>query len=72
MSITSPCIDVCRFDARTGWCKGCGRTIPEIRDWRKMGNAGRKSVTRDLNRRLERLRSKSVLDQKSESASAKA
>ncbi|WP_354404479.1 DUF1289 domain-containing protein [Methylobacterium radiotolerans] len=31
-----PCIGVCQWDGRTGWCLGCGRTVPEIRAWRKM------------------------------------
>ncbi|WP_331289082.1 MULTISPECIES: DUF1289 domain-containing protein [Methylobacteriaceae] len=25
---------VCQWDGRTGWCLGCGRTVPEIRAWR--------------------------------------
>ena len=26
----SPCINVCRMDAATGWCAGCLRTIDEM------------------------------------------
>ena len=29
----SPCISVCQIDDATGRCKGCYRTIDEIRDW---------------------------------------
>ena len=29
----SPCINVCRMDASTGWCEGCLRTIDEIAGW---------------------------------------
>ena len=33
MSVPSPCIDVCRMDAATGWCEGCRRTLAEIEAW---------------------------------------
>ena len=29
----SPCINVCRMDAHSGLCSGCGRTIEEIVAW---------------------------------------
>ncbi len=29
----SPCINVCRMDASSGWCEGCLRTIDEIAGW---------------------------------------
>jgi len=32
-SVPSPCINVCRMDASTGWCEGCLRTIDEIAGW---------------------------------------
>ena len=32
----SPCIDVCQFSGKNGWCKGCGRTREEARKWRSM------------------------------------
>lgn len=56
MSTDSPCIDICSFDGRTGWCKGCGRTIPETRTWRKMQPRNRQMLTKELGRRLGRLR----------------
>lgn len=61
MSSTSPCIDICRFDSRTGWCEGCGRTIPEVRSWRNMRPGAKRSVNRDLAKRLQRLRAKAEL-----------
>jgi len=33
MSIASPCIDVCRMDAKSGLCEGCLRTLDEIAGW---------------------------------------
>lgn len=32
-TVASPCIDVCRLDARTGLCEGCLRTLDEICAW---------------------------------------
>jgi predicted Fe-S protein YdhL (DUF1289 family) len=31
--VPSPCINVCRMSAETGWCEGCFRTIDEIACW---------------------------------------
>ena len=33
MSVQSPCIDVCRMDAKSGLCEGCLRTVDEIAGW---------------------------------------
>ncbi|MFB9773956.1 DUF1289 domain-containing protein [Sphingomonas yabuuchiae] len=55
MSTDSPCIDMCGMDRRSGWCRGCGRTAPEIRAWRKMQPGTRKMVLKDIKRRLQRL-----------------
>ena len=29
----SPCVDRCKILKRTGVCRGCGRTIDEIKSW---------------------------------------
>jgi len=52
MKKDDPCISVCQFDGMTGWCVGCGRTIPEIRAWRKMTPYRRTALTRELPRRI--------------------
>ena len=31
--VASPCIDVCRMDAASGYCEGCRRTLDEIASW---------------------------------------
>jgi predicted Fe-S protein YdhL (DUF1289 family) len=49
------CIGVCQWDGRTGWCLGCGRTVPEIRAWRKMTPYRRTALARDLPRRIAQL-----------------
>jgi uncharacterized protein len=53
-----PCISVCEFDGRTGWCLGCGRTIPEIREWRKLTPYRRTMLTRELPRRVAQVGAK--------------
>lgn len=29
----SPCVDVCRMDAASGYCEGCRRSLEEIAFW---------------------------------------
>ena len=36
MAVESPCVSLCRFDGKTGFCTGCLRTLPEARVWKKM------------------------------------
>ncbi|OYW19329.1 DUF1289 domain-containing protein [Phenylobacterium sp.] len=55
MKSGDPCISVCSFDGRSGWCIGCGRTVPEIRAWRKMQPRARQMMSKDLKRRVDRL-----------------
>jgi predicted Fe-S protein YdhL (DUF1289 family) len=43
-SIQSPCISVCRMDARAGLCEGCLRTIDEIAHWSAMDDAQKRAV----------------------------
>ena len=43
----TPCIGVCRLDAR-GYCIGCRRTLAEIGRWRDMSEAERLHVMREL------------------------
>ncbi|WP_340317682.1 DUF1289 domain-containing protein [Rhizorhabdus argentea] len=33
MAVPSPCTQVCQIDARSGYCRGCLRTIDEIAAW---------------------------------------
>lgn len=59
VSKDDPCVSVCRFEGRTGWCVGCGRTVPEIRAWRKLQPQGRRKILSDLQRRLGKIASRS-------------
>jgi predicted Fe-S protein YdhL (DUF1289 family) len=49
----SPCIAVCILDPRTGWCKGCYRTIGEIAGWLEMSEGERRRVAAALPARRE-------------------
>ena len=39
----SPCVDICRLDER-GLCIGCRRTIEEISEWPRAGEARRREI----------------------------
>jgi len=49
--VPSPCISVCRMDARTGLCEGCFRTIDEIARWSALPDAERRAVWRAIGAR---------------------
>jgi prolyl-tRNA editing enzyme YbaK/EbsC (Cys-tRNA(Pro) deacylase)/predicted Fe-S protein YdhL (DUF1289 family) len=46
--VPSPCINVCRMDAATGWCEGCLRTLPEIAAWGGLPDEDKRAVWRAL------------------------
>lgn len=50
-----PCIDVCKWDRATGWCKGCGRTKDEAKGWKKLGKKLRREIGDALRTRLRLL-----------------
>ena len=50
-----PCVSVCRFDGKSGFCIACGRTVGEIKAWRKMTPFRREALKRDLARRVRKL-----------------
>jgi len=43
-NVPSPCVQVCRMDARTGLCEGCARTLDEIAAWGSLTDAQRHAV----------------------------
>jgi hypothetical protein len=59
-SVKSPCIDICKFDGATGWCVGCGRTLPECREWKTATPYRAGAILRDLPRRLKTLAGKGI------------
>ncbi|WP_299438282.1 DUF1289 domain-containing protein [uncultured Rhodospira sp.] len=48
--VPSPCISVCRLDEAGAVCVGCGRTLAEIRDWKRMTSPQRRAVWARLRR----------------------
>ncbi|ANQ83484.1 hypothetical protein dqs_0407 [Azoarcus olearius] len=44
MSPVSPCINVCRMDAATGWCEGCLRTLDEIARWGRASDDDKRRI----------------------------
>lgn len=42
--VASPCVNVCRMDARSGLCVGCARTLDEIARWGQAGDAERRRI----------------------------
>lgn len=51
----SPCLGICRFDGRTGWCVACGRTLAECRAWKKAPRPRLLAMSRTLPARLNKL-----------------
>jgi len=43
-AVASPCINVCRIDARTGLCEGCLRTLDEIAAWSVLDDEDKRAV----------------------------
>jgi predicted Fe-S protein YdhL (DUF1289 family) len=42
--VASPCVNVCRMDAASGYCEGCRRTLEEIARWSAYGPAEKRAV----------------------------
>ena len=42
--VASPCVDVCRMDAASGYCEGCCRSLEEIASWSVYGPAEKRAV----------------------------
>ena len=59
----SPCLDICIFDGKTGWCIGCGRTLTECRLWKKAKSPVLKSIAKDLPRRMIKLTARAAAGQ---------
>ncbi|MFT4435695.1 DUF1289 domain-containing protein [Caballeronia sp. 15715] len=44
MAVESPCINICKFDSKTGLCVGCLRTKDECKQWKKLKNKTRTKI----------------------------
>ncbi|MFZ6712311.1 DUF1289 domain-containing protein [Undibacterium sp. TC9W] len=55
MSVKSPCIELCKFDGKSGLCTGCLRTLKEAREWKKMTDHRRHQIVNDRSHREKKL-----------------
>lgn len=58
MAVKSPCVELCRFDGKTGFCTGCLRTRDEARDWKKLNDHRKHQIINDRARRENKLGSR--------------
>ncbi|MEZ3498654.1 DUF1289 domain-containing protein [Pantoea sp. KPR_PJ] len=56
MAIKSPCVDLCRFNGKSGWCEGGGRIREEAQKWRKLTPCRQKALAGALQGRMRLLR----------------
>ncbi len=59
-SIASPCVNICQIDQATGWCLGCGRTIPEIMNWSAKPPETRRAIRAALPPRMATLATRKI------------
>lgn len=60
LPVSSPCIDICLMDARTGLCTGCARSLEEIAAWASLGETERREIMSALPARLDTLGAKAA------------
>jgi predicted Fe-S protein YdhL (DUF1289 family) len=49
--VPSPCINLCEMDGKTGFCRGCLRTIDEIMAWGSANDEVKRAIWREIRRR---------------------
>ncbi len=42
--VASPCVNICRMDANSGYCEGCRRSLEEIAFWSEFTAAEKRAV----------------------------
>jgi predicted Fe-S protein YdhL (DUF1289 family) len=42
--VASPCVNICRMDAASGYCEGCRRSLEEIASWSEYSAAEKRAV----------------------------
>ncbi|WP_342343890.1 DUF1289 domain-containing protein [Chthonobacter albigriseus] len=43
-TVSTPCINVCQIDRRSGLCIGCLRSLDEIGAWGRLGEPERRAI----------------------------
>jgi predicted Fe-S protein YdhL (DUF1289 family) len=59
--VKRPCVSVCRFDGRTGWCLACARTLGECREWKKSPRPRQMAINQQLPARRKKLAERGIL-----------
>lgn len=49
-TVISPCISICKLD-KHNVCKGCFRTVEEIRSWYTLDNDGKRQIVENVKQR---------------------
>ena len=49
--VKSPCIDICKIDKISGLCRGCLRTVREIKEWKDLSPKKQKALLAELDGR---------------------
>jgi uncharacterized protein len=60
MAVESPCINICKFDGKTGLCIGCLRTRDECKQWKKLKNKTRTKIIDQRSKREAKLKKAST------------
>lgn len=55
MGTKNPCIEICKFDKKTGFCIGCLRTRDECKEWKKMKERKRVEIVDERKKRVAKL-----------------
>ena len=51
MTVSSPCVNICRIEPASRLCLGCWRSIDEIGAWSRMTEAQRQAIMAELPQR---------------------
>lgn len=59
-SASTPCVQVCAVEGRSGLCIGCGRTLKEIASWGGLTEPERLKIMAELPARLAAVKASGV------------
>ena len=49
--VKSPCLKICIYDHKAGYCTGCFRTIDEIKHWPYLKESNKQRIVNSLEQR---------------------
>jgi uncharacterized protein len=50
--VPSPCVSICKMDEARLYCRGCFRTLDELRAWSGLDNLGKRAVWQRVEARM--------------------